>query len=48
MLKNVFHKGYWKYKPEHFLEAQNKIKSKTERPSLESVKLAFEKEMVEA
>jgi len=22
MLKNVLHKGYWKYKPEHFLKAQ--------------------------
>ena len=44
----MFHKGYWKYKPEHFKEAQNKVKKKYERPSLSSVKEAFEKEMREA
>ena len=25
LLKNVLHKGYWKYKPEHFKELQQKI-----------------------
>jgi len=48
MLKNVFHKGYWKYKPEHFQDAQNNVKKKYERPSLSSVKQAFEKEMRDA
>ena len=48
LLKNVLHKGYWKYKPEHFQEAQNNVKKKYERPSLSTVKQAFEKEMSDA
>ena len=27
MLKSVLHKGYWKYKPEHFAEQEDSIDS---------------------
>jgi hypothetical protein len=44
----VLHKGYWKYKPEHFTELQQKISKGRQKPPQGQVAKEFADEMTKA